>query len=183
MVFCYFHADGKPGDIQSLTAIPLSQSELQVIWLPPDPLGTTDPLLLRYNVCYTAIDSMIKMCKNVTPQLPDYEIKLQLSNLMKGHTYEISAVAISMLTTMLPSFSRHSALSSTYGIGKPRLCICTLYMYRKKEKRGVNYNLAILKSALFIASLTCLGLNFTLSTCMVHIPSVHIYTYTTFQFT
>lgn len=174
VVFCYFHADGKPGDIQTLTAIPLSQSELQVIWLPPDPLGTTDPLLLRYNVCYTEKDSMINMCKNVTPQLPDNEIKLQLTNLSKGHTYEISAVAISMLTTMFPSFSRHSALASTYGIGKP------IYAYvhvQKKEKRGVKYDLAILKSSFFIASLTCVGLNSTLSTCMVHIPMC---TYTMF---
>lgn len=119
----YFHADGKPGDIQTLTAIPQSQSELQVIWLPPDPLGTSDPLLLRYNVCYAEIDSISKVCQNVTPQLPDNEIKLQLSRLKKGHTYEISAVAISMLTTMIPSFSRHSALASTYGIGKSRLFI------------------------------------------------------------
>lgn len=101
-----------------MTAIPLSQRELQVIWLPPVPLGTSDPLLLRYNVCYAEKDSLDKECKNVTPQLPDNEIKLQLSGLKRGHTYVVSAVAISMLTTMLPSFSRIDTLASTYGIGK-----------------------------------------------------------------
>lgn len=111
-------ADGKPGQIQSIISTPLSQTAIEVTWLPPQLLGTSDPLLLRYMLFYspTGVFNSSTMM-TVIPPLPrndELEVTVQLLNLSKGHEYVISVEA----TTAQTISPKLSTLASTYGEGE-----------------------------------------------------------------
>jgi hypothetical protein len=111
--------DTEPGDVKHLTASAISQTELTVMWSPPDPLGTSDPLLLRYVVYFSSQDVIDEKSEQtpVIPQLPDGSVEVQLSDLNKGTKYTIGVVAIS---TMMPTAEKYPTLNtvvSTYGEG------------------------------------------------------------------
>lgn len=114
------HADGNPGDIEIISAAPVSQTVLEVTWHPPQLLGTSDPLLLRYNIFYTLgslLDDKSDVIESVTPQFPNGTVTIQLSDLSKGSTYVIGVVATSVSTVqgLLPELN---ILVSTYGVGR-----------------------------------------------------------------
>lgn len=117
---CYF-ADGEPGDVEQLTASAYSQTELIVTWFPPDDLGTSDPLLLRYNLFYSSIDIIdekkSEQIMSVIPQLSGGNVTIKVPNLRKGTKYVVGVVATS---TVMPTAEKYPTLNivvSTYGEG------------------------------------------------------------------
>ena len=112
--------DAEPGDVRRLSASALSQTELNVTWSPPEPLATSDPLLLRYTLYYSSLDVLNEKSErlmSVIPQLPDGSVEVELSDLSIGTKYTIGVVAIS---TMIPVALKYPTLNivvSTYGKG------------------------------------------------------------------
>jgi hypothetical protein len=126
---------GNPGDVEVISAAPVSQTELEVIWHPPQILGTSDPFLLRYNVFYElddVLDDKSIVIESVLPEFPDGTVKIKLSDLSKGSTYVIGVVATSMSTApiLLPQLN---ILVSTYGIA-PALSVSNLTVQQYKDE-------------------------------------------------
>ena len=119
MYLVLFHTDGNPGDVEFFSPDPLSQTELEMIWYPPELLGTSDPLLLRYKILYTTdsvLESGSEVVEEIIPQIDGTGVML-LKNLTVGTTYVIGVVATSMATVpkVLPKLN---FLVSTYGKGR-----------------------------------------------------------------
>ena len=122
---CLSHADGNPGGIDVISAAAVSQTVLEVTWHPPQLLGTSDPLLLRYNIFYTLenlLNNESDVIRSVIPQFPNGTVTIQLSALNKGSTYVIGVVATSVSTVqdLLPELN---IMVSTYGVGRSQLLL------------------------------------------------------------
>lgn len=104
---------------------------LEVTWHPPQFLGTTDTLLLRYTVLYSPgkVLNENSTMRTITPQLSSRnEVTVRLSNLTKGHEYAIGVVATS--TSIIPLYvPTLITLASTYGEGEFILMSLIFYMF------------------------------------------------------
>ena len=105
-------------EILSVTAY--SQTELTVTWAPPQFLGTSDPLLLRYNLYYSDQSSLDEKSEvmYIIPQLPDDFVTVRLSNLIKGTKYVIGVAAVtSAVNRTRIKIPTLNIVVSTYGEG------------------------------------------------------------------
>ena len=132
--------------MEQLTASAYSQTELIVTWFPPDNLGTSDPLLLRYNLFYSSmdvIDEKSKQIMSVIPQLSGGNVTMKVPNLRKGTKYVIGVVATSTVMPMAEKYPTLNTVVSTYGEG---LSITNIVDYIIEIYQGVKERDFIVRS-------------------------------------